>query len=141
MERALAALLPEGSMSESTPPSRDPHSAYSHSTLRDRVRGRVAEVTRQIDNKARKRTSRLHPTLSEMPVEGPGAHPDLARDAKSLLNVYRELQSTYRLHRAVTGQPTDPALRAAVVKFQKDPSIASLTYVAAFLEDRQILPW
>lgn len=126
-------------MAGSTPQSDKNDSIYFPSTLSDRVRGRVAEAGRSLESKtaAKRPRGRKKPTLSTLPDE----HPNEKLETSSLLKVYRELRSTYRQHRASTGQPADPALREAVTAFKKGPSLRSLTSVAAFLEDRKLLTW
>jgi hypothetical protein len=122
-------------MAGSTPQPEQHDSIYFPSTLSDRVRGRVAEAGRTLEGKTIKRPRK--PTLSSLPDD----HPSDKLETSSLLKVYRELRSTYRQHRASTGQAADPALREAVVAFKRGPSLVSLTSVASFLEERKLLSW
>lgn len=124
-------------MATPTPQSGQDGSFHFPSTLSDRVRGRVAEAGRSIEGKTVKPPRRKRPTLSTLPDEQRSEK----LETSSLLKVYRELRSTYRQHRASTGQAADPALREAVTAFKKGPSLTSLTSVAAFLEDRKLLSW
>jgi hypothetical protein len=48
---------------------------------------------------------------------------------------------SYRLHRRQTGDPVNPAVREAALAFKGDPSLASLTEVAARLEKEGVVNW
>lgn len=67
--------------------------------------------------------------------------PESQSEARSLRRVYRELRGTYREYRKQTGRSSVPALREAVHAFKQGPSLTSLVGVAAFLDDRSLLPW
>lgn len=113
-------------------------------TLTDRVRDRIAEAGQAIDRskpKGGKRTSKLGNTRLSMSTNGPKANAEALRESRSLRHVYRELRGTYRRHRRESGQAALPELREAVHAFKRGPSLASLVVVAAFLDERGLLPW
>jgi len=94
-------------------------------TLTERVRARVAEVGR---------------TLEDAPSARSGASA-ARREARSIGKVYVEMRTTYRSFRRRTKRPAVPELRRAVQAFKRGPSLASLVAVATILDDRSLLDW
>lgn len=131
--------MPNGTSQSSEPPSRN-----SSRSLTDRVRDRVAEAS-AINDRRDKTTGtskkKQRPTRLDTPSSGPRATTESQREGKSLRRVYRELKDTYQQYRRETGRQAVPALRDAVRAFKRGPSLTSLVGVAAFLDDRSLLPW
>jgi hypothetical protein len=112
--------------------------------LTARVRLRVEHAGRLVNRPApgaRSRKSKLKNTSMGMSTAGPQADSAALLERRSLMHVYRELRSTYRRHRRVTGQAAVPALKTVVVGFQRGPSLPNLVSVAAFLDERGLLAW
>ena len=125
-------------------PQRNQPDTTSDDPLTARVRLRVEHASRLLDRPApgaRSRKSKLKNTRLSMSTAGPEADSAAVKERRSLLHVYRELRSTYRRHRRVTGQAAVPALKGAVHGFQRGPSLPGLVLVAAFLDERGLLPW
>ena len=109
-------------------------------TLADRVKARVAQAERSIDNRAREanpKNKRLRPTTAAALTNSSQAE----RDVQSLRKVYREMRSLYRGYRRQNGTPAVAELRSAVDAFQKGESLTSLVHIASFLDDRKLLVW
>jgi hypothetical protein len=131
-------------MPKASPQSSDSTSGNSSRTLTDRVKERVAEAS--VTNEEREKSTgsksrKLRPTKLGTPSSGPKASEESQREGRSLRRVYRELKGTYQQYRRETGRQAVPALRDAVRAFKRGPSLKSLVGVAAFLDDRSLLPW
>jgi hypothetical protein len=61
------------------------------------------------------------------------------RERASLKRVFRDLGTSYRIYRKQTGSPVLPELREAAYRFRAAPTLASLTAVAAFLDQMDLL--
>ena len=119
-------------------------SQSSSRTLTDRVRDRLAEVGGSNDEQEKPvetKTRKPRPAKLGSPSSGPRASEESKSEGKSLRRVYRELKVTYQKYRQDTGRQAVPALREAVRAFKRGPSLKSLVGVAAFLDDRSLLPW
>jgi hypothetical protein len=115
----------------------------SDDPLTTRVLLRVEHAGRLLDRPTpgrRSRKSKLKNT-STFSTSGPQADSAAALERRSIMHVYRELRSTYRRHRRVTGQAAVPALKTVVHGFQRGPTLPALVAVAAFLDERGLLAW
>ena len=113
----------------------DSSTSGSDNPLTDRVRARVAEAARNLDQHTRR--PRARKALQE-----PTLHtPKHTREARSLRRVFKELAVTHREYRVRTGQRASPALRNAAKAFKQSPSLPSLVVVAAFLDEDGLLAW
>ena len=116
----------------------------SDDPLTTRVLLRVEHASRLLDRPTpgrRSRKNKLKNTSTWHSTAGPQADGAAVRERRCLMHVYRELRSTYRRHRRVTGQAAVPALKTVVVGFQHGPSLPNLVSVAAFLDERGLLAW
>ena len=62
-------------------------------------------------------------------------------ETRSLQSVFSEMRTTYRGYRRATRAPAVPELRNAVRDYKRGRSLKSLTRVATFLDERQLLTW
>jgi len=110
-------------------------------TLADRVKARVAQAERSIDDRAARevkpKNKRVKPTKTALLTNSSLAE----RDVESLRKVYREMRSLYRGYRRQSGTPAVAELRTAVDAFKKGESLTSLVQIASFLDDRKLLAW
>lgn len=88
--------------------------------------------------KAGRRKSAASLTQGSSPEAGEAAR---RRERACLRSVFRELGDAHRHYRTQTGSPGTPALREAAHAFKREPSVASLIPVAAFLDELGILAW
>jgi len=113
-------------------------------TLADRVKARVAEAQRFLDTRAREGDAKykhLRPTRSTKRSTALSGTSEAQLEVQSLRRVYRELRALYRGYRRENGSATVPELRSAVHAFKRGESLASLTQIAVFLDDRKLLVW
>ncbi|HSR91875.1 MAG TPA: hypothetical protein VLK88_11260 [Gemmatimonadales bacterium] len=103
------------------------------SNLTDRVRARVAETGRLLDNRPRGKTAKRASSLT-------GGF-EAQREAQSLQTVYREMRTLYRNYRREARTAAVPELRSAVAAFKRGQSLTSLVHIASFLDDRKLLAW
>ncbi len=125
-------------------PTETPQTLSNSRSLTDRVKDRVAEAGVTNDERVKgpgTKTRKPRPTKLGSPSAGPRASEESMSEGKSLRRVYRELKVTYQQYRRDTGRQAVPALRDAVRAFKRGPSLKSLVGVAAFLDDRSLLPW
>lgn len=111
----------------------------NHSSLTERVRIRVAEVDRSLQQRpgsARRRTKSTKASLTARPAL---SHVD--RSTRSLRRVFHELGAAHREYRQRTGQRVPPDLREAAHAFKREPSLTSLVTVAGYLDELGILAW
>jgi hypothetical protein len=73
------------------------------------------------------------------PLEADSQSEAERRETASLKRVFRDLGDSYRRYRSQTGKPVLPELRDAAYRFRAAPSLASLTAVAAFLDQLDLL--
>ena len=90
--------------------------------------------------------------MASEPLQSPDRNPiarttsltDRVKDrvaVHSLGKVYAEMRTLYRSYRRRAGAPELPELRSAVRAYKRGPSLASLTHIATFLDDRNLLGW
>ena len=122
----------------------DSNPLSSSATLTDRVKARVAEAGRDLDNRARRSNARhkhLRPTTLTKAAGSLIDNSADQREAQSLRRVYCEMRALYRSYRRRAGTPAVPELRSAVQDFQRGRSLTSLVHIASFLDDRKLLSW
>ncbi len=111
----------------------------SHSSLAERVRTRVAEANRSLDQ--RLGNARRRAKHSKASSTAPPAPSDLDRGTRSLRRVFHELGVAHREYRQRTGQRVPSDLREAAHAFKREPSLTSLVTVAGYLDELGILAW
>jgi len=127
-------------MSTEKPRGSDLSPVRPRPTLADRVKARVAQAERSINEQARE--ANLKNKRGRPPKAAPLTNSALAeRDVQSLRKVYREMRMLYRGYRRQTGTPAVAELRSAVDAFKKGESLTSLVQIASFLDDRKLLAW
>ena len=113
-------------------------------SLTERVKARVAEAGRTLDNRSGTRKLKhkhLRPTRLAPPDSRLTESSESHREVQSLRWVYCEMRMVYRRYRRRTKRPAVPELRNAVRAFKRGPSLTSLVDVATFLDERQLLGW
>ncbi len=113
--------------------------------ITERVAQRLAAAGQAFDRRnraSRPKASRKKTPSTLAQASAPGAG-DAARSRERacLRSVFRELGEAHRQYRMQTGRPGTPALREAARAFKREPSVASLIPVAAFLDELGILAW
>jgi hypothetical protein len=112
-------------------------SSYDDSEpLSDRVAQRVMNARIAIDRSGSMR-GRTQSRAQAADVGSPGEAE--RRERASLKRVFRDLGTSYRRYRKQTGSPVLPELREAAYRFRATPTLASLTAVAAFLDQLDLL--
>lgn len=114
------------------------------STLSRRVKARVAQAERLLENHPREANGNhkeLRSNRSITPSASLSDNSAAHREVQSLHNVYSEMRAVYRSYRRQTGTPAVPELRSAVQAFKRGPSLTSLVHVASFLDERKLLAW
>lgn len=128
-------------MSARNPPSQPQGSDPMEHSLLERLRARLRSVNHVLQ---RRDTRPVSPT-SPPPVPANGtersAAAPVSREVRALNVVYHGLARAHRRHRERTGESVSPSLKAAARAFKREPSIASLVPVAAFLDDLRLLKW
>jgi len=132
-------------MSDATDAPSSSRPAPSPESIAERVAQRLALAGLAIDRRSRAsrpRAGRRRSTTTPPPATSP-ATDDAARrrERACLRSVFRELGDAHRHYRTQTGTPGTPALREAAYAFKREPSVASLVPVAAFLDELGILAW
>lgn len=109
-------------------------------TLADRVKARVAQARRHLDNGTGEGKPERKQRASR-PIASLGSSSEAERELRSLRRVYCEMRGLYRRYRRESGSAAVPELRSAVHAFRRGESLASLTHIASFLDDRKLLSW
>ena len=113
-------------------------------TLAERVKARVAEAQQFLDGRAREADAKykhLRPTRSTKRNASLGGTSEAQLEVQSLRRVYREMRALYRGYRRENGSAAVPELRSAVHAYKRGESLASLTQIATFLDERKLLVW
>ena len=109
-------------------------------TLADRVKTRVEQARLHLDNGTGESKPPRKKRASQ-PIASLGSSSEADRELRSLRKVYCEMRGLYRRYRRESGSAAVPELRSAVHAFRRGESLASLTHIAAFLDDRKLLSW
>ena len=109
-------------------------------SLTERVRERVLAAHRAQERRDGASQPRIRrrgrPARAPNPSDATDPH---AREVQALRTVFREFGAIHRQYLERTGEHTSSGLRAAATAFKQEPSLLSLTAVAGFLDDLELL--
>jgi hypothetical protein len=125
-------------MPKKTPKSSELRSTKPSGTMTDRVGRRVAAAVLAAERRAKS----VRPKGAKRVTAAADLEKEKAAHlAQSLRAVFRELGDTHRQYRERTGNAGTAALRQAANDFKREPTLTSLTAVAAFLDELGLLEW
>lgn len=125
-------------MPKKTPKSSELRSPKPSGTMTDRVGRRVAAAVVAAERRAKS----VRPKGAKRVTAAADLEKEKAAHlAQSLRAVFRELGDTHRQYRERTGNAGTAALRQAANDFKREPTLTSLTAVAAFLDELGLLEW